>query len=648
MYVDLSIVIVNYNVKEFLINSIESIYKASSSINIEIIVVDNNSTDGSVEALQKNFPEVKIIANKFNAGFAKANNQGIEIAIGRYILLLNPDTLVQENTFTTLIKFMDENTNVGMCGCKILNPDGSLQLACRRSYPSLWVAFTKIVGLSSLFPKSKLFGKYNLTYLDENKTYEVEAISGSFMFVRREVMDIVRELDEDFFMYGEDLDFCYRIKQAGYKIYYVHETSIIHYKGESTKRSNIDEIKHFYGAMQIFVKKHYKFNIILMMLLNFAIKIRSLFAFFYKFKFSFLQIIIDNLLISFSIYLAEKLYLVNKLGWEGFPPENKPYVYIIPAFFFNFIAFLLSSYKNNKIFLFKKNVALILNFLMLSAFTFFFKEYGFSRVATVLSFLFSLIFINAFGILLKFIHYQSTPNFTKIAIIGTNDLSLELIEKLKSNIKHIYDIQGFITLNTDELYKKILNYSVIGTIENIEKVIDEYQLEKIVITPNVLSYEQILKLLTICKNRVEFLLATNTLDYLVGKNNSHIINEIELLKLDYAYLKVSNIFLKYLFEKVIVVMMVLLFPVLYPLKNKVFDNIYKNLFDIFSDKVNIIGFNPKNKELKLGKSGLFGLWSLNERETNNEALKNYDILYAKNYSLWLDLQILFKNIKAKN
>ncbi|HRU00012.1 MAG TPA: sugar transferase, partial [Ignavibacteriales bacterium] len=195
---------------------------------------------------------------------------------------------------------------------------------------------------------------------------------------------------------------------------------------------------------------------------------------------------------------------------------------------------------------------------------------------------------------------------------------------------------------------KILNYSVIGTIENIEKVIDEYQLEKIVITPNVLSYEQILKLLTICKNRVEFLLATNTLDYLVGKNNSHIINEIELLKLDYAYLKVSNIFLKYLFEKVIVVMMVLLFPVLYPLKNKVFDNIYKNLFDIFSDKVNIIGFNPKNKELKLGKSGLFGLWSLNERETNNEALKNYDILYAKNYSLWLDLQILFKNIKAKN
>ena len=253
---DLSIIIVNYNVKEFLQNLLYSISKASSNTTMEIIIVDNASDDGSVELIREKFPSVQIISNEKNQGFGKANNQALQIAKGKHILLINPDTIVSEDTFDMLIDFFEKNPEAGLAGCKILNPDGSLQLACRRSFPGPWTSFCKVTGLSNLFPKSKIFARYNLTYLSEDETYEVDAISGSFMMMRKEVYDTVGGFDEEFFMYGEDLDLCYRIQKAGYKVFYFHNTQIIHYKGESTKRSSFDETNLFYNAMHLFVKKH--------------------------------------------------------------------------------------------------------------------------------------------------------------------------------------------------------------------------------------------------------------------------------------------------------------------------------------------------------------------------------------------------------
>ncbi|PJC57545.1 MAG: glycosyl transferase, partial [Ignavibacteria bacterium CG_4_9_14_0_2_um_filter_37_13] len=231
---DLSIIIVNYNVKEFLQNLLTSLSKAVANLSSEIIVVDNGSDDGSVELLRNKFPQVTLISNEENLGFSKANNLGLRIAKGKNLLLLNPDTIVQEDTFEKLIKFFEEHQDAGMIGCKILNPDGTLQLACRRSFPGPWTSFCKVSGLSTMFPKSKIFARYNLTFLDEDQSYEVDAISGSFMMVRREVFENIGGLDEQFFMYGEDLDWCYRVQKTGWKVYYVHETTIIHYKGEST------------------------------------------------------------------------------------------------------------------------------------------------------------------------------------------------------------------------------------------------------------------------------------------------------------------------------------------------------------------------------------------------------------------------------
>ncbi|RMD94417.1 MAG: glycosyltransferase family 2 protein [Calditrichaeota bacterium] len=254
----LSVIIVNYNVKEFLQQALSSLRKALQGLRAEVFVVDNASDDGSVQLVRDQFPEVKLILNQKNLGFSRANNLALKQARGEYVVLLNPDTVAQEDTFTKLLRFMQNHPDAGMVGCKILNPDGSLQLACRRSFPTPWVAFTRLAGLSYLFPKSRIFGKYNLSYLPENQVSRVEAISGSFMMMRRQVLEQIGLLDEAFFLYGEDLDYCYRTSQAGWNIYYVPETQIIHFKGESSKRSRLDNLLVFYQSMALFVKKHFR------------------------------------------------------------------------------------------------------------------------------------------------------------------------------------------------------------------------------------------------------------------------------------------------------------------------------------------------------------------------------------------------------
>ncbi len=270
--VDVSVIIVNYNVREFLEQALRSVEAASDSLSVEVFVVDNNSADGSVDMLRTKFSTVRVIANDENLGFARANNQAIREASGRYLLILNPDTIVAEDTLRTLVDFMDIHPEAGAAGCRILGPDGSFAPESRRSFPTPLVAFYRMVKLSSLFPRSRLFGKYNLTYLPIDEVTEVDALSGSCMLVRHEALYHKRTLphvngqttesggaglfDEGFFMYGEDLDWCYRIQQAGWKILYTPDTCIIHYKGASTTKSEVRYVKLFYGAMLRFAEKH--------------------------------------------------------------------------------------------------------------------------------------------------------------------------------------------------------------------------------------------------------------------------------------------------------------------------------------------------------------------------------------------------------
>ncbi|MFC1553722.1 glycosyltransferase family 2 protein [candidate division KSB1 bacterium] len=256
--VQLSIIIVSYNAKDYLEKALLTVQFAVSGFSSEIFVVDNASDDGSPDMIKEKFPDVILIENNVNTGFARANNAALKRSEGKFILLLNPDTIVKENTFKIVFKAFEEYPEAGAAGCKILNEDGSLQLSCRRSIPTPWITFTRMLGLSRIFPQSRIFAKYNLTYLDADEVAEVEALSGAFIMVRREVLDKTGYLDEQFFMYGEDLDWCYRISQAGYKIIYYPKTSITHYKGRSTDMKTWAQVKVFYEAMSKFSAKHFR------------------------------------------------------------------------------------------------------------------------------------------------------------------------------------------------------------------------------------------------------------------------------------------------------------------------------------------------------------------------------------------------------
>lgn len=253
----LSVVIVNYNVEHFLEQCLYSVRRALQGIEGEVFVVDNNSVDGSLKMLSAKFPEVKVIANKDNVGFAKANNQAIRISTGEYVLLLNPDTVVEDDTFSKCLAFMDSHPDAGGLGVKMVDGKGQFLPESKRGLPTPMTAFYKIFGLSKLFPRSRRFSKYHLGYLPDNEVNPVDILAGAFMLMRRETLDKCGLLDETFFMYGEDIDLSYRITLAGYKNYYFPETRIIHYKGESTKKTTVNYVLVFYKAMEIFAKKHF-------------------------------------------------------------------------------------------------------------------------------------------------------------------------------------------------------------------------------------------------------------------------------------------------------------------------------------------------------------------------------------------------------
>ncbi|WP_077329087.1 glycosyltransferase family 2 protein [Virgibacillus siamensis] len=253
---DISIIIVNYNTKIITADAIHSIRNSDTSYTYEIILVDNASSDRSVEYMEQQFDDVKIIANDKNLGFAKANNQAIREAEGRYILLLNSDTLIREDTLDMMTAYMDQHPDIGASGCRVVLGDGQLDKACKRGFPTPSASFFYMTGLSKIFPNSRKLNHYHMGYIDEFQEAPVDCLVGAFMMVRKETIDQVGLLDETYFMYGEDIDWCYRIKEAGWRITYNPQTTIIHLKGASNKQKSNKVLFEFHRAMIIFYKKH--------------------------------------------------------------------------------------------------------------------------------------------------------------------------------------------------------------------------------------------------------------------------------------------------------------------------------------------------------------------------------------------------------
>ncbi|MGM0505545.1 MAG: glycosyltransferase, partial [Bacteroidota bacterium] len=519
--VKLSVIIVNYNVKHFLEQCLLSVYKALENIPSEVFVVDNNSVDGSCALVKERFPEVKRIENKKNYGFSYANNQAIKQASGEYILLLNPDTVVEEDTFSKCIRFMDTNPATGGLSVKMIDGKGRFLPESKRSLPTPAVAFYKIFGLSKLFPTSKTFARYHLGHLKNDEINEIEILPGAFMFLRKKALEKAGLLDETFFMYGEDIDLSYRITKAGFKNFYFPETTIIHYKGESTKKGSLNYVFVFYQAMIIFANKHFtkKNARLFSSLINTAIYFRAFLSILNRsFKKLFLPVL-DFILFFTAFYFIEPVWEQFKFKGQGSYPDTF-LEYIVPGYI---IIWIFSLWFNGG---YSKNLKLkyiVTGIITGSVIILIF----YALLPTELRFSRALIIIGTFNSLILAIIARYTAHFipflphqfintqkTRLIMAGLKD-EIERVKQIIAETDSKPEIIGYVS--PEQSYDTAY---YLGTLNQIEEVIKIHQINEIIFcAKNIPSHKIIRIMLKISGYAIDFKIAQPDTLSIIGSNS---------------------------------------------------------------------------------------------------------------------------------
>ncbi|MDA7803200.1 glycosyltransferase [Crocinitomix sp.] len=643
----LSVIIVNYNVEFFLEQCLNSVYAALKHVEGEVFVVDNNSIDGSLEMVAEKFPNVQLIANKDNAGFSKANNQALKIAKGEYHLLLNPDTIVEEDTFQKVVQFMDEHPDAGGLGVKMIDGKGNFLPESKRGLPTPKDAFYKIFGLSRLFPKTKRFGRYHLSYLDKDKTHEIEILSGAFMLMRKEALDKVGLLDEAFFMYGEDIDLSYRIVLGGYKNYYYPETRIIHYKGESTKKSSVNYVFVFYNAMIIFAKKHFssKNARIYSFLINLAIYFRAGVALANRAVKKLTIPVIDYAVILLGLFLIAYEYQVLE---EVVIPANLLNVGLPIYTFVWFLAQLFSGGYDKPVKLGKNILGSVIGTgIILMIYALLSKDYQFSRLIILIGGIWVLVYYLLSRLLLHFAlgeHYRIGGSKNKrFVIVGEATESERVSQLLKqTNSK----IQSIVYLShTNEK----LGDNYVGTINQLDQVIDIQKIDEVIFcAKNITAATIISKMLELEGSKLDFKIAQPETSFLIGSNSIDSQGDLYVMDINRIN-KPANRRNKRLMDFILSLFALLLSPILvWIFKSK--KNYFKNMLGMITGKLSFVGYAPiqhvSNLKLpKIKKGVLSTIYMVNERDLDADAISRLNLIYAKNHSLMMDLRIIFKNFK---
>jgi GT2 family glycosyltransferase len=640
---DISIIIVNYNVVYFLEQCLNSVFNALGEIPSEVFVVDNNSIDESVEMVQQKFPQVHLIANKENVGFSRANNQAIEISNGRYILLLNPDTVVSEDTFSKTISFLDSHPDAGALGVRMIDGKGNFLPESKRGLPTPSVAFYKIFGLSSLFPNSKKFGRYHLGYLPETKTNKVDVLSGAFMLLRKETLNKTGYLDEDFFMYGEDIDLSYRVQLAGYENYYFADTKIIHYKGESTKKSSVNYVFVFYNAMVIFAKKHFSHNnaALFSLLINIAIYLRAGIAILVRFLRKAIVPITDITLLLSLLY-----FLTNYWKQSGITFEKSVLATILPTYLLIWIVSVYYSGGYDKPIRLKKYItgSFIGMLIILIGYALLPKSLQFSRLFILIGsllvcsyFIFSrLIFHLVLGG--KFSLAKIKPK--RFAIIGSQEETSRVESLLKQSHSNL-DKLFFVSPSEEK------NQHFIGTLNQLDQIIFIHSIDEVIFCSKDIPSKNIIQWMLKMNNKpIDFKIAQPDTLFLIGSNSIHTNGELYTLNI-YNINSISNKRLKRLFDLLISLSLILFLPfIIWKYKNK--SSFVKNLALCLIGKKTLVGYEVKLNDQTHLKSGIQkGILSPSDNLPfiNQDVTEKLNLIYARDYTIWKDLEILQKSWK---
>ena len=653
--IKITVIIVNYNVAYFLEQCLHSVKKALQHVQGEVIVVDNNSVDGSVAMVQHKFPEFLMIANKQNTGFSYANNQALKIAKGEYCLLLNPDTVVEEDTFKKVVNFMDEHADAGGLGVKMIDGKGNFLPESKRGLPTPSVAFYKIFGLSFLFPQSKLFGKYHLGYLDKEKTHEVEILSGAFMLMRKSVLDKVGLLDEAFFMYGEDIDLSYRIIKGGYKNYYFPGTSIIHYKGESTKKSSVNYVFVFYKAMVIFARKHFsdKNANLFSLLINIAIYLRAGAAIATRFIKRLLLPTAEASLIYSALYCLVNYWEKNVKYIEGGKYPEALLSLIIPVYIIIWLVtvWILGGYdKPIKLIKIIKGYA-IGTALILVAYALIPEDLRFSRAIILLGATAAIII----SLLLRFLlHSLKFDGYTigsaqhkRFLIVGNYEESKRVAELLE---KTSIVPSSILFLSVDEQCEKYPDYFT-GSLSQLEESIMIHKVDEIIFCAKDLSSQKIIELMSrLVQTNVDFKIAPPESLFLVGSNSIDSAGDLYVIDIN-SIAKPENKRNKRLFDIFASLLMFPLLPFLLLVVEQKLGFI-KNVIAVFFGLKSWVGYNAKQqleepilKPLPIIKKGVLSPIDLLKIKTNNSNINKLNLLYSKDYTVWQDVKIVLNAFK---
>lgn len=630
----LSIIIVNYNVKHFLEQCLYSIERAIDNIDAEVFVVDNASSDGSVEMLREKFAWVNLIASQTNLGFSKGNNVAIQQARGEYVLLLNPDTVVDEDTFHKCLAFMDGRSMAGALGVRMIDGKGNFLPESKRGLPTPSVAFYKTFGLSAIFKKSKIFNRYHLGFLPEGETNEVEILSGAFMFIRKEVLDEIGLLDETFFMYGEDIDLSYRIIKAGYKNYYFADTTIIHYKGESTRKGSLNYVKVFYNAMIIFARKHYSGNKsgVFSLFINLAIFFRGFLTVLANLFSSSYLFIIDAILGFGGLYFITRYWEDMIKYTDHYYPQQFKFI-VVPTYI---LIWILSTFLNGGydkpfrignifrgIFFGTLAIAAVYAFLP--------NEWRFSRAIIILGAIwtaFELLLTRTLYHLIKYQSFSIESSDDKRTLLVGDEAECLRAEKLLMMTGAESEIVSFVPGQN-----------------KLKQLAGVYEVNEIIFCSHDLSFNQIINNIGLCGNKVEYKILNAGSEAFIGSNSKNTAGDLYSFNHNLNLSKASHQRKKRLFDVLSSLVFIIFLPAnLFIIKN--FGKFVSNWTAVALGHKTWVGYAQNPNQLPLVKPGIINAASAYDSlNLEKETLSKVDLLYARHYSVEHDLKLMLQNYR---
>jgi len=632
----ITVIIVNYNVKYFLRQCLQSVLNSDYEGSLSVIVVDNNSTDGSDMMMQEEFPEVEYIYNQENLGFSKANNLAIAKVTDPYTLILNPDTILQEDTLKLCYQHMKTEPQVGAVGVRMVDGSGTYLPESKRGFPSPASAIYKLIGLSKLFPNSKTFNQYYLGHLAEDKVQSIDVLTGAFAFIRTDLLQEIGGFDPDYFMYGEDIELSFQIKERAKEIHYLPDTQIIHFKGESTKKFSGSYLKNFYGAMAIYAqKRNAGGSFWWSWVLNFGILISALIGSFKKLTVVFLRPILD-IVILFSAAKGIRFL------WATYYYNNKDYYQVAefnPIFLSLIILAVFCYYLFGQYDLSHNKKHLLYGFFfsslaMLSVYSLLPMDWRSSRGILLLVAVVAPILLWLSRKLYNKVLF-GTGNFDtltakRVAIVGDQE-STQNIQDIVTRFSGEESLIGTIGVTAA---------ASLGQLTDLKSIVDSRNLNELIFCSADLPIQDIFRSMSDLGSRISYKLANNDNSSILGSDSKERVGEWYTLDVSYKITEPFHIRTKRLIDVGFAIFSVLLFPVVL-IFSRQRSTIYQNLIQVLVGSKTWLGYATQDGQLnKLPQLKPY-VFSIADETEKSSRVHQENLWYAKNYSTWSELVGVF-------